>query len=96
MELAVLAAPRDDEPESDAERLAVEAALADPCVRGYSPDSLVKRILFRPAAVKVFESLHSRDRDLVEAVIDRFASTGKGDLKMLAGMDRHMRLRAGD
>ena len=56
----------------------------------------MKRVLFRPAAAKELERLEDRDRDLVEAVIGRFASTGQGDVKMLRGAERHMRLRAGD
>jgi mRNA-degrading endonuclease RelE of RelBE toxin-antitoxin system len=56
----------------------------------------VKRVLFRPAAVKDLEALNGRDRELVESAIERFARTGHGDLKMLAGQDRQMRLRAGD
>ena len=56
----------------------------------------MKRVLFRPAAVKEIERLESRDRDLVEGAIERFAKTGQGDVKMLRGQDRHMRLRAGD
>jgi mRNA-degrading endonuclease RelE of RelBE toxin-antitoxin system len=40
----------------------------------------VKRVLFRPAAVKDLERLESRDRDLVEGAIERFAQTGQGDL----------------
>jgi len=56
----------------------------------------VKKVLFRPAAVKDLESLQDRDRDLVETAIERFAQTGAGDVKMLAGGERQMRLRAGD
>jgi mRNA-degrading endonuclease RelE of RelBE toxin-antitoxin system len=56
----------------------------------------VKRVLFRPAAVKDLEDLQARDRDLVEAAIERFARTGQGSVKMLAGTERHLRLRAGD
>lgn len=56
----------------------------------------MKRVLFRPAAVKDLERLEERDRDLVEEAIERFAETGQGDVKKLKGMERHMRLRAGD
>ena len=56
----------------------------------------MKRVLFRPQAVRDLESLQERDRTLVEETIDRFAKTGAGDLKMLAGSERHYRLRAGD
>jgi mRNA interferase RelE/StbE len=56
----------------------------------------VKRVLFRPAAAKDLDGLQGRDRELVEAAIERFARTGHGDLKMLAGPERHMRLRVGD
>jgi len=56
----------------------------------------LKRVLFRPAAVKDLERLEERDRDLVEEAIERFAETGQGDVKKLKGMERHMRLRAGD
>jgi mRNA interferase RelE/StbE len=56
----------------------------------------MKRILFRPQAVRELEKLEKRDRSLVEDAIARFAATGTGDIKMLAGADRHYRLRAGD
>ena len=56
----------------------------------------MKRVLFRPQAVKELEHLESRDRELVEQTIERFAETGAGDVKMLAGQDRQFRLRAGD
>ena len=56
----------------------------------------MKRILFRPAAVKDLERLEQRDRDLVEDAIERFAKTGQGDVKKLKGAEPDMRLRAGD
>ena len=56
----------------------------------------MKRVFFRPQAVRDLEKLETRDRDLVEEAIERFATTGVGDIKMLAGKDRHYRLRAGD
>ena len=56
----------------------------------------MKTVLFRPAAVKELEALQDRDRDLVETTIERFARNGTGDVKMLAGGERQMRLRAGD
>lgn len=46
--------------------------------------------------MKDLERLEERDRDLVEEAIERFAETGQGDVKKLKGMERHMRLRAGD
>jgi hypothetical protein len=45
----------------------------------------LKRVLFRPAAVKDFEALQKRDRDLVAETIERFARTGQGDVKKLKG-----------
>ena len=56
----------------------------------------MKRVLFRPQAVKDLERLEKRDRDLVEEALDRFAASGVGDVKMLSGSDRQFRLRAGD
>ena len=56
----------------------------------------MKRILLRPAAVKDLETLEKGDRALVEAAIDRFAETGQGDVRKLAGQEGHLRLRAGD
>jgi len=56
----------------------------------------VKQVLMRPSAAREFEALSARDRDLVDATIDRFARTGEGDVKMLVDADRHLRLRAGD
>lgn len=55
-----------------------------------------KRVLFRPAAVKDLEKLQGRDRDLVEDAIERFASTGIGDVKKLKDSGDQLRLRAGD
>jgi mRNA-degrading endonuclease RelE of RelBE toxin-antitoxin system len=56
----------------------------------------VKRVFFRPQAVRELEALQIRDRDLVEDAIARFATTGTGDVKFLAGRERHYRLRAGN
>jgi mRNA-degrading endonuclease RelE of RelBE toxin-antitoxin system len=56
----------------------------------------MKRVVFRPHAVKDLERLEDHDRSLVEAAIDRFARTGVGDVKMLAGQVRQYRLRAGN
>jgi mRNA interferase RelE/StbE len=56
----------------------------------------VKRILFRPAAVKDLERLEERDRELVSGAIERFVKTGQGDVKKLKGREGHLRLRAGD
>jgi mRNA interferase RelE/StbE len=56
----------------------------------------MKRVVFRPQAVRDLEKLEDKDRRLVEEAIARFAETGVGDVKMLAGEDRHYRLRAGD
>jgi mRNA-degrading endonuclease RelE of RelBE toxin-antitoxin system len=56
----------------------------------------MRRVLFRPQAVKDLERLETRDRDLVEETIERFATSGIGDVKMLTGADRQFRLRAGD
>ena len=38
----------------------------------------------------------NRDRDQVEEAIERFAQTGSGDINMLAGEERQLRLRVGD
>ncbi|MEQ1946307.1 MAG: type II toxin-antitoxin system RelE/ParE family toxin [Bryobacteraceae bacterium] len=56
----------------------------------------MKRVFFRPQAVRDLEALPTRDRDLVEDTLSRFAETGIGDVKLLAGRERHYRLRAGD
>ena len=56
----------------------------------------MKRVLFRPQAARDLEQLPNRDRDQVEDAIERFAQTGLGDVKMLAGEGRQLRLRAGD
>ena len=45
---------------------------------------------------RIWSGWAKRDRDLVEATIERFATTGQGDVKMLKGAERHLRLRAGD
>jgi mRNA-degrading endonuclease RelE of RelBE toxin-antitoxin system len=56
----------------------------------------MKRVFFRPQAIKELERLESRDRELVEQAIERFAEKGVGDVKLLAGAERQYRLRAGD
>ena len=56
----------------------------------------MKRVLFRPQAAKDLERLPNRDRDQVEAAIERFAQAGSGDVKMLAGEGRQLRLRVGN
>ena len=56
----------------------------------------MKRVFFRPSAVKDLERLPSRDRDLVEDAIERFAAAGHGDVKKLKGSIDELRLRAGD
>ena len=56
----------------------------------------MKRVLFRPQAARDLERLPNRDRDQVEEAIERFVQTGSGDIKMLAGEGRQLRLRVGD
>ena len=56
----------------------------------------MKKVFFRPRAVRDLERLDDRDRELVENAIDRFARTGTGDVKLLSGAERQYRLRAGD
>jgi mRNA interferase RelE/StbE len=56
----------------------------------------MKRVLFRPQAARDLEGLPNRNRDQVEEAIERFAQTGSGDIKMLAGEGRQLRLRVGD
>ena len=56
----------------------------------------MKRVLFRPQAARDLERLPNRSRDQVEQAIERFAQTGAGDIKMLAGEGRQLRLRVGD
>ena len=56
----------------------------------------MKRVLFRPQAASDLERLPNRDRDQVEGAIERFAQIGFGDVKMLAGEGRQLRLRVGD
>jgi mRNA interferase RelE/StbE len=56
----------------------------------------MKRVFFRPQAAKDLERLEDRDRLLVEEAIERFAETGAGNIKMLTGGGRQLRLRAGD
>ncbi|HXP87677.1 MAG TPA: hypothetical protein VN841_23290 [Bryobacteraceae bacterium] len=47
----------------------------------------MKRVLFRPQAAKDLERLETRDRDLVEEAIERFATAGIGNVKTLTGVD---------
>ena len=56
----------------------------------------MKQVLFRPQAARDLERLPNRDRRQVEEAITRFAQTGFGDVKMLAGEGRQLRLRVGD
>ena len=56
----------------------------------------MKRVLFRPQAARDLERLPNRERDQVEDAIERCAQTGSGDVKMLAGERRQLRLRVGD
>ena len=56
----------------------------------------MKRVLFRPRAAGDLERLPSHDRGRVEEAIERFAQTGFGDVKMLTGEGRQLRLRVGD
>lgn len=56
----------------------------------------MKRVFFRPQAIRELQRLEKRDRELVEQAIERFAEKGVGDVKLLAGAERHYRLRAGD
>ena len=51
----------------------------------------MKRVLFRPQAARDLEQLPNRDRDQVEDAIERFAQTGFGGVKMLAGERRQLR-----
>jgi hypothetical protein len=53
----------------------------------------MKRVLFRPQAVRDLERLPNDDRDQVEDAIERFVQTGSGDVKMLTGEGRQLRLR---
>jgi mRNA interferase RelE/StbE len=55
----------------------------------------MKQVLFRPQAARDLERLPNRDRRQVEEAIARFAQTGFGDVKMLAGEGRQLRLRVG-
>ena len=56
----------------------------------------MKRVFLRPQALEDLERLEARDRDQVEEAIERFATSGAGDVKMLAGEGRQLRLRVGD
>src|SRR5450756_2018964 len=56
----------------------------------------MKRVLCRPQAARDLERLPNRERDQVEDAIERFVQTGSGDVKMLTGEGRQLRLRVGD
>jgi hypothetical protein len=53
----------------------------------------MKRVLFRPQAARDLEGLPNPSRDQLEDAIERFAQTGHGAIKMLAGAGRQLRLR---
>lgn len=55
----------------------------------------MRRVLFRPRAIKDLEALPDDARDQVETAIERFAQTGQGDVKMLVNENRQFRLRVG-
>jgi hypothetical protein len=90
-ELALLSSEDDDERESEPERISVggrtvDAALADPdpddSFEATPPDPGLKRVLFRPAAVKNPGQPESRDRDLVEGAIE-LRESRQGDVKRI-------------
>jgi mRNA interferase RelE/StbE len=56
----------------------------------------VKTVLFRPQAAKELQRVPSADRARIENAIEEFARTGVGDVKMLVGEGRQLRLRVGD
>jgi mRNA-degrading endonuclease RelE of RelBE toxin-antitoxin system len=55
----------------------------------------MKRVLFRPRAVKDLEGLEGRDREQVEEAIEKLARTGQGDVKKLVHRGSEFRLRVG-
>jgi hypothetical protein len=52
--------------------------------------------LVSPAGGQGSGTVANRDRDQVEAAIERFAQVGSGDIKILAGEGRQLRLRVED
>ena len=55
----------------------------------------MKRVLFRPRAVKDLEGLEPRGRELVEEAIEKLARIGHGDVKKLVHRGSEFRLRVG-
>ena len=52
------------------------------------------KVVYHPAARKALNRMPARDRDAIEAKLLRFAETGHGDVKKLAGSDEY-RMRIG-
>jgi mRNA interferase RelE/StbE len=56
---------------------------------------VIRRVVFRPAAVRDFARLDHVIQARIDAALVRYAATGHGDVKSLKGRPSEMRLRVG-
>ena len=56
---------------------------------------MIRRVVFRPAAVRDFERLDRTVQIRIDAALTRYATTGHGDVKALKGRQGEFRLRVG-
>ena len=56
---------------------------------------MIRRVVFRPAAVRDFARLDGTVQARIDAVLLRYANTGFGDVKTLKGRPGQFRLRVG-
>ena len=56
---------------------------------------MIRRVVFRPAAVRDFTRLDRIVQARIDAALVRYASTGHGDVKSLKDRPGEMRLRVG-
>lgn len=56
---------------------------------------MIRRVVFRPAAVRDFERLGGEVQARIVATLDGYSATGHGDVKALKGRPHEFRLRIG-
>ena len=56
---------------------------------------MIRRVTFRPAAIRDFQRLDRVVQLRIDAVLTRYATTGHGDVKALKGRNGEFRFRVG-